>query len=123
MLALTLPVHVAFRLANDVGVLIALFRSSIPRPPIPLFMLHCAPHDALRKTRGRVDRYSFLVRLFSSSTSDRFIPAHWLPAFLRGTRRNPPLYLLTANIQSPEVARQKSMARRLAASLRNRLRS
>jgi hypothetical protein len=64
MLAFTLPVHAAFRLAKDVGALIARFRSSIPRPPIPLFMLHCAPHDAQRKTRGRVDRYSFLVRLF-----------------------------------------------------------
>jgi hypothetical protein len=64
MLAFTLPVHVAFRLAKDVGALIARFRSSIPRPPIPLFTLHCAPRDAQRKTRGRVDRYSFLVRLF-----------------------------------------------------------
>src|ERR1017187_10017270 len=64
MLAFTLPVHVAFRLAKDVGAPIARFRSSIPRPPIPLFTLHCAPRDAQRKTRGRVDRYSFLVRLF-----------------------------------------------------------
>src|ERR1019366_826397 len=46
---------------NCVGVLIASFRSSIPRPPIPLFTLRCAPRDAQRKTRGRVDRYSFLV--------------------------------------------------------------
>ena len=34
MLAFTLPVHVAFRLAKDVGALIARFRSSIPRPPM-----------------------------------------------------------------------------------------
>jgi hypothetical protein len=31
---------------------------------MPLFTLHCAPHGAQRKTQGRVDRYSFLVRLF-----------------------------------------------------------
>jgi hypothetical protein len=46
MLAFALLVHVAFRLAKDVGALIARFRSSIPRPPIPLFTLHGAPHDA-----------------------------------------------------------------------------
>src|SRR5271157_5461552 len=62
--ALALPVHAAFRLAKDVGALIARFRSSIPRPPMPLFTLRYAPRDAQRKTRGRVDRYSFLVRLF-----------------------------------------------------------
>src|SRR5208337_978988 len=44
-----------------VGVLIASFRSSIPSPPIPLFTLRNTPHGALRKTRGRVVRYSFLV--------------------------------------------------------------
>jgi hypothetical protein len=48
--------------SDSVGVLIADFRSSIPSPPIPLFTFRCAPHDAQRKTRGRVDRYSFLVR-------------------------------------------------------------
>src|SRR5215469_1835864 len=48
--------------SDDVGVLRARFRSSIPSPPIPLFTFHCAPRDAQRKTRGRVDRYSFLVR-------------------------------------------------------------
>ncbi|MGA2607227.1 MAG: hypothetical protein ABSH01_07185, partial [Terriglobia bacterium] len=60
------PDHVAFRWSDSVGVLIARFRSSIPSPPIPLFTLHCAPHDAQHKTRGRVDRYSFLVRIFHS---------------------------------------------------------
>jgi len=65
-LALSFPVHVAFRLAKDVGALMARFRSSIPSPPIPLFTLRCAPHDTQRKTRGRVDRYSFLVRIFHS---------------------------------------------------------
>src|SRR5262252_5950362 len=48
---------------KDVGARIASFRSSIPTPPIPLFTLRRAPRDAQRKTRGRVDRYSFLVRL------------------------------------------------------------
>ena len=58
------PGHVAFRYSDSVGVLIAHFRSSIPSPPIPLFTLRSAPHGAQRKTRGRVDRYSFLVRIF-----------------------------------------------------------
>ena len=57
------PGHVAFRQCDSVGALIATFRSSIPSPPIPLFTLHWAPRGAQRKTRGRVDRYSFLVRL------------------------------------------------------------
>ena len=50
--------------SDSVGVLIGRFRSSIPSPPIPLFTLRCAPRGAQRKTRGRVDRYSFLVRIF-----------------------------------------------------------
>src|SRR5208283_3435448 len=84
MLAFTLPVRVAFRLAKDVGALIARFRSSIPRPPIPLFTLHCAPHGAQRKTRGRVVRYSFLVRLFhpllQAGLSRRYPEFHSAPA-------------------------------------------
>src|SRR5215831_16204153 len=40
-----------------------LFGAQYPTPPIPLFTLRRAPRDAQRKTRGRVDRYSFLVRL------------------------------------------------------------
>ncbi len=51
---------------KSVGVLIAYFRSSIPSPPVPLFMLHQVLHNTLCKTRGRVVRYSFLVRLFHS---------------------------------------------------------
>src|SRR5215471_17730173 len=51
---------------DSVGALIALFRSSIPIPPIPLFMLRRPPRDDQRKTRGRADRYSFLVRLSHS---------------------------------------------------------
>jgi hypothetical protein len=49
-------VHLAFRNPNNVGVLIAGFRSSIPSPPIPLFTLHGVPRDAPCKTRGRADR-------------------------------------------------------------------
>ena len=56
--------HVAFRSGDSVGALIANFRSSIPSPSVPLFTLQCTPRDAHCKTRGRVDRYSFLVRLF-----------------------------------------------------------
>jgi hypothetical protein len=56
--------HVAFRSGDSVGVLIANFRSSIPSPSVPLFTLQRTPRDVHCKTRGRVDRYSFLVRLF-----------------------------------------------------------
>jgi len=38
-----------------------LFGAQWPTPPVPLFTLRCAPHGTQRKTRGRVDRYSFLV--------------------------------------------------------------
>jgi hypothetical protein len=52
---------------GDVAVDVAFrSRSSIPSPPIPLFRLRCAPHDTQRKTRGRVDRCSFLVRILRS---------------------------------------------------------
>src|SRR5436190_20796976 len=40
-----------------------LFGAPSPTPPIPLFTLRCAPRGTQRKTRGRVNRYSFLVRL------------------------------------------------------------
>ena len=49
--------------SNGVGALIACFRSSIPSPPIPLFTLRSRPRGLPRKTRGRVVRYSFLVRI------------------------------------------------------------
>src|SRR3954469_6290738 len=58
------PDHVAFRFDDSVSVPIAIFRSSIPSPTVPLFTLRHAPRDAWCKTRGRVVRYSFLVRLF-----------------------------------------------------------
>src|ERR1035437_8853316 len=56
--------RVAFHSGDGVGVLIANFRSSIPSPSVPLFTLHRSPHSDRCKTRGRVDRYSLLVRLF-----------------------------------------------------------
>jgi hypothetical protein len=60
------PRRFAFHQVKSVGVPIASFRSSIPSPPVPLFTLRRTPHDAQRKTRGRVVRYSFLVGLFHS---------------------------------------------------------
>lgn len=57
------PVRIAFRFDDSVGIPIAIFRSSIPSPSIPLFTLRRTLHSARRKTRGRVVRYSFLVRL------------------------------------------------------------
>ena len=56
--------RVAFRFDDSVGIPIAIFRSSIPSPSMPLFMLHRTPRGARCKTRGRVARYAFLVRLF-----------------------------------------------------------
>src|SRR6478672_6670325 len=56
--------RMAFRSGYGVSALIANFRSSIPSPSFPLFTLHWTLHSAQRKTRGRADRYSFLVRLF-----------------------------------------------------------
>ena len=56
----------AFRQIHGVGVLIAIFRSSIPSPPIPLCMLRRIPRGTLRNTRGRAGRYPLLVRLLHS---------------------------------------------------------
>jgi hypothetical protein len=56
--------RVAFRSGDGGGALIANFRSSIPSPSVPLFTLHWSLHSAQCKTRGRVVRYSFPVRLF-----------------------------------------------------------
>jgi hypothetical protein len=45
---------------NKVGIPIAVSRSSIPSPPIPLFTLRLPPHDDRRKTRGQ-DGLLFLL--------------------------------------------------------------
>jgi|GEM_PF-3063619 len=81
--------HVAFRSSDGVGALIANFRSSIPSPSIPLFTLHWTLHSAQRKTRGRVVRYSFLVRLFhplshagSSRRTTTFFSRHGFRSWL-----------------------------------------
>src|SRR5260370_310856 len=42
------------------------FDAQSPSPPVPLFTLRRLPRGSQRKTRGRVVRYSFLVRLFHS---------------------------------------------------------
>src|SRR5258708_638327 len=68
--------HVAFRTGDSVGALIASFRSSIPSPSVPLFTLHWEPRGNQCKTRGRVDRYSFLVRLLHPRLPAGLIPAH-----------------------------------------------
>ncbi len=51
------------------------FRSSIPRPPMPLSMLHPAPHGAQRKTRGQDGSLFLSCRALSSPTARGFIPA------------------------------------------------
>src|SRR5450631_1352190 len=63
-LALTLLVMLPSACTDSVGALIADFRSSIPSPSLPLFTLRRTFRNARCKTRGRADRYSFLVRLF-----------------------------------------------------------
>src|SRR5262252_1934618 len=63
-LAITLLVVWPSALDNSVGALMAHFRSSIPSPSFPLFTLPWTLRSAQRKTWGRADRYSFLVRLF-----------------------------------------------------------
>src|ERR1700722_4974202 len=57
------PARIAFRFDDSVGIPIAIFRSSIPSPSMPLFTLQWWPRGDHCKTRGRVDCYSFLVRL------------------------------------------------------------
>jgi hypothetical protein len=94
---------------DSVGALIAPFRSSIPSPPIPLFMLRRAPRGPQRKTRGRADRYSFLVRLSHSllraglsrrsvTRLQRYLPASPPPQTARPDSRELPVdrYAITA---------------------------
>ena len=70
------PGHVAFRFDDSVGALIAIFRSSIPSPSIPLFTLHRAPRDAPVQNSGPSGSLLLSRKALSSSTPCRFIPAH-----------------------------------------------
>jgi hypothetical protein len=56
------------------------FRSSIPRPSMPLSTLHPVPRGTQRKTRGQDVRYSLSCGTLSSPTTRRFIPTLALPA-------------------------------------------
>ena len=104
-LALSLPVRVAFRLAKGVGTLMARFRSSIPCPPIPLFTLHWTPRGVQRKTRGRVDRYSFLVRLFHPLLPTGLSRRTGYPLFA-------PLAANDSSIDEPQTAEAEACATR-----------
>src|SRR5665213_1248559 len=86
--------RVAFHSGDGVGALIANFRSSIPSPSVPLFTLHRTLHSVRRKTRSRVDRYSFLVRLFHplfhaglSRRTTTFFSRHGLRSWLSSSTR------------------------------------
>ena len=50
------------------------FRSSIPRPSMPLSTLHPAPHGAWRKTRGQDGSLLLSCGALSSPTARRFYP-------------------------------------------------
>src|SRR5229473_7837477 len=64
-----------------------LFGALSPTPPIPLFTLRRAPHGTQRKTRGRADRYSFLVRLLHpllhAGLARRTVMEIFRPSFIR----------------------------------------
>jgi len=50
------------------------FRSSIPRSPVPLSTLHPPPHSAWRKTRGQDGSLLLSCGALSSPAARRFIP-------------------------------------------------
>ena len=60
------------------------FRSSIPRPSIPLSTLHPVPHGTQRKTRGQDGSLLLSCGALSSPTARRFIPTIAL-AYARGS--------------------------------------
>jgi hypothetical protein len=60
------PPPVAFRTSRLRRRPDCIFSELNTQPTYPLFTLRSTPHGALRKTRGRVVRYSFLVGLFHS---------------------------------------------------------
>ena len=55
------------------------FRSSIPRPSMPLSTLHLVPHGTRRKTRGQDGSLLLSRGALSSPTARRFIPTLALP--------------------------------------------
>ena len=56
--------HVAFRALQGRRRPDCIFSELNTHPAYPLSTLRCAPRGTQRKTRGRADRYSFLVRNF-----------------------------------------------------------
>ena len=72
------------------------FRSSIPRPPMPLATLHPDPRGSQRKTRGQDGSLLLSCRALSSPTARRFIPAIAL-AHARGSETCPCVF---SNLQS-----------------------
>ena len=58
------PVYVAFRALQGRRRPDCIFSELNTHPAYPLSTLRCVPRDTQRKTRGRADRYSFLVRNF-----------------------------------------------------------
>jgi hypothetical protein len=69
------------------------FRSSIPRPSMPLSTLHPAPHGTRRKTRGQDGSLLLSRGALSSPTTRRFIPTIAL-ACARGSVTPPDCGLL-----------------------------
>src|ERR1700682_4681051 len=68
------PVSVAFPLHALGRRPVFVFRSSIPRPSMPLSTLHPAPHCSQRKTRGQDGSLLLSCGALSSPTARRFIP-------------------------------------------------
>ena len=64
------------------------FRSSIPRPSMPLSTLHPVPHGTQRKTRGQDGSLLLSCGALSSPTARRFIPTIALAA-ARGSEAGP----------------------------------
>ena len=65
------------------------FRSSIPRPSMPLSTLHLAPHGTRRKTQGQDGSLLLSCGALSSPTARQFIPTLALPQLLLPAARFP----------------------------------
>src|SRR5919197_1567945 len=72
-------VSVAFPLGAFGGRRFCFFRSSFPRPPMPLSTLHPAPLGTQRKTRDQEGSLILSCGALSSPTARRFIPTFALP--------------------------------------------